>query len=70
MVHCGKLVRTMTKTLIGPDVLRALADGKRIREASWDTDEYIHLTEDGNLINETGHVWASNFSRSWELVDD
>ena len=38
------------------EVLEALLSGKKIRDEDWSPDSFIHIDEDGNIIDEDGTI--------------
>ncbi len=58
----------MTKQYItGADVLRALAEGRKVRPQSWTTD-YLYF--DSRIRNKNGCPWHGMLDGSWEIVEE
>ncbi len=63
---------TDKKYITGADVLRALADGKRVRRKTWEPKSFIFFSE-SNIRNQFGasfRVFEGLFEGDWEIVEE
>ncbi len=60
---------TEKKYITGADVLRALADGKKVRRAPWSKGRFLQLTSEG-VANSDGHPSFIMEANDWEIVEE
>lgn len=56
----------------GREALKALADGKRVREQSWQLSEYVALNGKDEIVDENGKLAGETVAFSgegWEIVE-
>lgn len=52
------------------DVMKALLDGKRIRQAQWDSMAYVCLDSSGQTVDDDGDQFRVNLEYAWQLVPE
>ncbi len=60
---------TDKKYITGAEVLRALADGKKVRFHCWRRGQFLAVN-DGRVSREDGNVIHADFSGKWEVVEE